>query len=64
MLIYSAVSPLFESEFVTTESISKTENGIPSFYEKNVMGNTVLKFSTDPKMYLKSEKLLQNLSEQ
>lgn len=60
MLIYSAAAPLFESDFVPTESFLKTENGIPSFYEKNVFGNTVLKFSTDPQMYLKSEKQLQD----
>ena len=64
MLIYSAVSLLFESDFVPMESFLKTENGIPSFYEKNVLGNTVLKFSTDPQMYLKNGKQLQDPSNQ
>ena len=62
MLIYSAVSPLFESDFTPTESFFKTENGVPSFYEKNVLGDIVLKFSTDPQTYLKSEKQLRNPS--
>ncbi|MBQ2881575.1 MAG: hypothetical protein IJE40_04855 [Clostridia bacterium] len=62
MIIYSAAFPLFESEFISAESLEKTENGITSFYEKDIYGNTVLKFSTDPKKYLESKKPLQYLA--
>lgn len=62
MLIYSAAYPLFDSEFIPSESVSKTENGITSFYEKDFNGNAVLKFSTDPKKYLESGKPLQYLA--
>lgn len=59
MIIYSVVSPFFDSEFVPAESVTKTENGITSFYEKDLQGELVLKFSTDPKKYLKTEYALQ-----
>ena len=59
MIIYSAVSPFFDTEFMPAESVLKTENGIISFYEKDFSGILVLKFSTDPKKYLKSESGLQ-----
>ncbi len=62
MIIYSAVFPIFDSESVSAESFEKTENGITSFYEKDVFGNTVLKFSTDPKKYLEGARPLQYLA--
>ncbi len=62
MIIYSAAAPLFDSEFIYAESLEKTENGITSFYEKDVFGNTVLKFSTDPKKYLEGARPLQYLA--
>ena len=62
MLIYSVIAPLFDSEFVSAESVSKTENGITSFYEKDIFGNPILKFSTDPQKYLESKTPLQYLT--
>lgn len=59
MIIYSAVPPLFEIENSYPESFSEVQNGVPVFYEKDSVGNSVLKFSTDPKMYLERNKPLQ-----
>ncbi len=59
MLIYSAVPPLFENENLYCESFSEIQNGVPVFYEKDAEGKSVLKFSTDPKMFLKSGMPLQ-----
>lgn len=52
MIIYSALQPLFEDEKNAAESFAEIKNGVPVFYEKDRAGNAVLKFSTDPKIYL------------
>ena len=59
MIIYSAVPPFLDSEICAAENISEIKNGVLSFYEKDLTGNRVLKFTTDPKVYLESEKPLQ-----
>lgn len=59
MLIYSVVPPLFDSEETGVECVSDIRNGVPVFYEKDPDGRSVLKFSTDPKMYLEREVPLQ-----
>ena len=55
MIIYSVLPPMFENPESVTESFSETENGVPAFYEKDISGNSFLKFSTDPTMYLERQ---------